>query len=155
MELPCWREENLFSFYSLSAVSFLPAVRLSPPFFLSCLTPRRAHAEIGCPFLWQGFYLGIPVTALIQPPTQWSGYKTLWSSYGTTCWAKLTQTKGYLNTGAKKHLNIWTTAICPTLLFHLRFLYKTEDPLSPRNIWYLSHLWHSLAPENTSVKCSC
>ena len=35
---------------------------------------------------------------------------------------------------SKKNLNIWTTGICPSLLFHLRFLYKTEDPLSPRNI---------------------
>ena len=89
-------------------------------------------------FLWQGFYLGIPVTAPIQPPTQWSGYKTLLSSKWYNLLSKAKANQRISEDWSKiKNLNIWsemyrTTGICPTLSFHLRFLYKTEDPLSPR-----------------------
>lgn len=62
----CWREENLFLFYSLSR---------DLHFSCSRLCAHWAHAEIGCHFFRQWF-LGNPVTALIQTSTQCGGYKT-------------------------------------------------------------------------------
>lgn len=62
----CWREENLFLFYSLSR---------DLHFSCSRLCARWAHAEIGCHFFRQWF-LGNLVTALIQTSTQCGGYKT-------------------------------------------------------------------------------
>lgn len=155
MEFLCWREDIFYLFYSFSMVVHLYCSLLSP---FSCPTPRCAHAVIWSHLFWLCFF------RQSWDRTDSASHTVCWIQntlkfYGLTCWVKLKQTKWILRISQKKKKIIlleWDIqASAQLFLFLFRFLFKPEIPFSLRNSSYLSPPSHSLAPENTSVKCSC
>lgn len=156
MELQYWREETLFLFYSLSTdVHFycsLLSVSPFSPFFLSHFT-----AVIGCHFFWLCFLRQSCDNTDSTSHTAWwvqNTLKFLWSDLLSEAKANQTNLEHLRKKSYYLEWDVHDFEGPPNFCFSFNVFIQNRNSFRLRNSLYLSHLSHSLAPENTSVKCS-